>query len=85
MYDAVVCVGVVLDEHWGTEIFDEMLLALKPGGYIVIGARSQVIETKCQTRIDELIEEGKWELFRKEEFTRYVKCKYKNIWMLNFL
>lgn len=61
-FDAIVCTGVLLDGGCGPEIFDEMILALKTGGYTVFSTRFDYIDAKCQPKMNELVETGKWEL-----------------------
>ena len=70
-YDAITWTGVIVQEHCGPETFDEMLMALKSGGYAVFSTRTAFIESTCITRMEELVTLRKWELISKEEFTRY--------------
>ena len=72
-YDVVTCTGVLLHEHCGPEIFDEMLHALKVGGYAVFSTRAAFIESDCKIRMEDLAETNKWEFISKERFSRHDK------------
>ena len=72
-YGAVACSAVMYYDYVGPEIFDEMLLALKQGGLAVFTARAHFVKDFCTSRINELVDTGKWECIKMEEFDRYDK------------
>ena len=76
-YDVIVCAGVIFDGHCGPEIFDEMLLALKKGGYAIFSSRAAFLKANCEERAKELVDTGKWEFISKEEYVRYTKISEK--------
>ena len=60
-------------DYVGPEIFEEMLLALQKGGLAVFTARAHYIKDFCKPRIKELVDTGRWECIKMEEFERYDK------------
>lgn len=70
-FDLITWTGVLLPGHVGAEIFDEMISSLKTGGLAIFSTRTDYIDENCQIRMDELTAAAKWELVRKNEFTRY--------------
>ena len=54
------------------KVFDEMLLALKVGGYAIFATRTMYLTLYAyQAKMDKLVEEGKWVLLKEEPFWRY--------------
>ena len=71
-FEAITAAGVLAEGHLTGAVFDEMLLALKKGGYAIFTTREEYLEKLgYQTKIDELVESAKWEFVKKVDFTRY--------------
>ena len=58
--------------HCSNGVFDEMLLALKTGGYAVFATRTMYM-TKYNfvEKIESLVAEGKWRMIHEATFDRY--------------
>ena len=71
-YDAITAVGILAEGHLDCSVFDEMLLALKQGGYAVFTTRTMYL-TKYGygDKLKELEEQGKWKLVKEIAFDRY--------------
>ena len=75
-FEALTAAGILAEGHLGNEVFDEMILALKQGGYAIFTTRDEYLtKYNYQEKLDSLTEEGKWELVKKEEFLRYNNMK----------
>ena len=71
-FDFVTASGLLADGHATNEIFDEMLMALKTGGYAIFTSRVEYMDSlNYQQGIDERVEAGKWELVTKDTFEKY--------------
>ena len=75
-FDVITASGILAEGHCGNEVFDEMLMALKTGGYAVFATRTMYL-TKYNyvEKIAELIEQGKWKLVGEITFDRYDKLE----------
>ena len=75
-FDAITAAGILAEGHLDNNVFDEMLLALKTGGYAVFATRTMYLtEYSYGTRIRELEEQGKWKLVKEITFHRYDKIE----------
>mmetsp|Transcript_11529 Transcript_11529/g.13049 ORF Transcript_11529/g.13049 Transcript_11529/m.13049 type:complete len:225 (+) Transcript_11529:3-677(+) len=75
-FEALTAAGILAEGHLGNEVFDEMILALKQGGYAIFTTREEYLtKYKYQEKIDALVEEGKWEFVKQEDFLRYNNMK----------
>ena len=80
VFDAITAAGILAEGHLGNEVFDEMILALKQGGYAVFTTRDEYLtKYNYQEKIDELVNDGKWEFADKEEFLRYNNMKGEGV------
>ena len=71
-FDAITAAGILAEGHLDNNVFDEMLLALKQGGYAVFATRTMYLEQYSYgQRIKELEEQGKWKLVKGITFDRY--------------
>jgi predicted TPR repeat methyltransferase len=71
-FDAITAAGILAEGHLDNNVFDEMLLALKEGGYAVFATRTMYLEQYSYgQRIKELEEQGKWKLIKGITFDRY--------------
>jgi predicted TPR repeat methyltransferase len=71
-FDAITAAGILAEGHLDNNVFDEMLLALKQGGYAVFATRTMYLEQYSYgQRIKELEEQGKWKLMKGITFDRY--------------
>jgi hypothetical protein len=73
-YDALGCTGLLAEGHLTPTCFDEMILALKKGGYAIFSTRKAYL-TKYSygSKIDELEASGAWEKVSELEFVKYDK------------
>ena len=71
----VTATGILAQGHLDTKVFDEMLMACKgSGSYILFTTRDMYLQDYgYQKRIDELVEEKKWEFVEMLVFNRYDK------------
>lgn len=75
-FDAITAAGILAEGHLDNNVFDEMLLALKTGGYAVFATRTEYL-TKYDyiTKIKELETQGRWKLAKEITFDRYDKIE----------
>lgn len=73
-FDAITAAGILAEGHLDNNVFDEMLLALKVGGYAIFATRTEYL-TKYDylSKITALTETGKWKLVKEITFDRYDK------------
>jgi len=71
-FDVVTGSGIFADNHLDNKGFDEMILALKPGGLAIFATRTEYL-TKYGygPYIKKLEEEGKWKYVEELTFRRY--------------
>lgn len=73
-FDAITAAGILAEGHLDNNVFDEMLIALKQGGYAVFATRTMYLtQYSYGTKIKELEEQGKWKLVKEITFDRYDK------------
>lgn len=71
-FDVITASGILAENHLDNRLFDEMLLALKTGGYAIFATRTMYL-TKYNyiEKINELTNTGKWKLVNETTFDRY--------------
>lgn len=71
-FDVITASGILAEGHLDNKVFDEMLMALKVGGFVVFATRTMYL-TKYNyiEKITELTEQGKWKLTAESTFDRY--------------
>jgi len=75
-FDAITAAGILAEGHLGPEVFDEMLLSLKPNGYAIFTTRTMYLEQYSYgKRMDEIEKEGRWKKVKEVTFTRYDKLQ----------
>ena len=71
-YDVLTASGILAEGHLDNSVFEEMLLALKKGGYAVFSTRVMYLtQYKYGEKIKELEETGRWQLVKEITFERY--------------
>ena len=75
-YDVVLGSGVYMKGHFPNAAFDDIYTALKPGGLHVFGIReiywTMGEEMGYRDKVQQMIDEGKWELVCTDSFWRGV-------------
>lgn len=75
-FDAITAAGILAEGHLDNNVFDEMLLALKSGGYAIFATRTMYLtQYSYGDKIKELEEQGKWTKVREITFDRYDKIE----------
>lgn len=76
-FDAAFSIGVFTEGHAPPESFDELLRAVKSGGWMVFGVRDDVYENGgFREKMDSLEADGKWSLAEKSiSFTTFPAMK----------
>ncbi|TNV75804.1 hypothetical protein FGO68_gene1476 [Halteria grandinella] len=75
-FDAITAAGILAQGHLGVEVFEEFLLSVKKGGYIVFTTRTMYLEEfGYGKRIAEIEAEGRWKQVKEITFTRYDKLE----------
>ena len=75
-FDALTASGILAEGHCPNEVMDEMVLALKVGGFACFSTRIEYLEKyKFSEKMKELEEAGKWKLIKTEDFLRYDKLE----------
>jgi predicted TPR repeat methyltransferase len=71
-FDAVTAAGILAEGHLDNNVFEEMLMALKVGGYAVFATRTMYLEQYSYgLKIKELEEQARWKLVKDITFDRY--------------
>jgi len=71
-FDAITAAGILAEGHLDNNVFDEMLLALKDGGYAIFATRTMYLtQYSYGIKIKELEEQAKWKLVKEITFDRY--------------
>lgn len=71
-FDVITASGILAEGHLDNKVFDEMLLALKTGGYAVFATRTMYLtQYNYIEKIKELEESGRWKLVNEVTFDRY--------------
>lgn len=71
-YDAITAAGILAEGHLDIKVFDEMLLALKVGGYAIFATRTMYLTMYgYEEKIKNLETEGKWAFVKEITFDRY--------------
>lgn len=72
MYDAITAAGILAEGHLDNAVFDEMLLALKEGGYAIFATRTMYLtKYNYEEKIKELETQEKWKFVKEITFDRY--------------
>ena len=75
-FEVLTASGILAEGHLDNRVFDEMLLALKKGGYACFSTRTMYLtQYSYGDKIKALEEEGKWELVKEITFERYDKLE----------
>lgn len=76
VFDYVLASGLLAEGHATNEVFDEMIMALKVGGFAVFTSRVEYLSSlHYQEGMDERVANGKWELVDEEEYEKYSNAK----------
>lgn len=79
-FDFVTCAGLINNNHMDYLLFEEMLLSVKKGGYIVFAARySQMGKYWYDDVIKEMQDSCRWTLKTTESFYKYDKLQEVSI------
>lgn len=71
-FDAITASGILAEGHLGNAVFDEMLIALKVGGFACFSTRTMYLtQYNYIEKMTALTEAGKWELVKEITFDRY--------------
>merc|ERR1711981_528296 len=71
-FDFVTCSGMINNNHMDYLLFEEMLLSVKTGGYIVFAARYSMMGKYWYDNIlKEIHENGRWKLVETDTFFKY--------------
>ena len=71
-FDVITASGILAEGHLDNKVFDEMLMALKTGGYAVFATRTMYLtQYNYVEKIKELVDTGKWSLVNEITFDRY--------------
>jgi predicted TPR repeat methyltransferase len=71
-FDAITAAGILAEGHLDNKVFDEMILALKTGGYAIFATRTMYLEQYSYAQgIKKLEDEGKWKQIKEIKFWRY--------------
>lgn len=71
-FDVITASGILAEGHLDNKVFDEMLMALKVGGYAVFATRTMYLtQYNYIEKINELNQTGKWKLVHEVTFDRY--------------
>lgn len=75
-FDVITASGILAEGHLDNKVFDEMLMALKTGGYAVFATRTMYLtQYNYIEKINDLVESGKWRLVKEVTFDRYDKLE----------
>ena len=62
------------DNHLDTSVFEEMLLALRKGGFAIFTSRTEyLIPYGYSEYMQKLEDEGRWKFVKKETYIKYNK------------
>ena len=79
-FDFVTCAGLINNNHMDYQLFEEMLLSIKKGGYAVFAARFSYMGLYWYDQIiKEMQESGRWKLIATETFFKYDKLEEVSI------
>ena len=71
-FDVITASGILAEGHLDNRVFDEMLLALKQGGYAIFATRTMYLtKYNYNEKLASLTEEGKWKKVHEITFDRY--------------
>ena len=72
-FDFITGTAILAEGHLtGGAVFDEMLMALKPGGHAIFTTRDEYMEKfGYREAIQKLVDEGKWQKVHDSTFVKY--------------
>ena len=71
-FDAITAAGILAEGHLDNKVFDEMILALKTGGYAIFATRTMYLDQYHYAEgIKKLEDDGKWKQVKEVKFWRY--------------
>jgi predicted TPR repeat methyltransferase len=71
-FDAITAAGILAEGHLDNKVFDEMILALKTGGYAIFATRTMYLEQYSYAQgIKKLEDDAKWKQVKEIKFWRY--------------
>lgn len=71
-FDFVTCAGLINNNHMDYLLFEEMLLAVKKGGFVIFAARFSYMGKYWYDQvIKEMHDDGRWTLLATETFFKY--------------
>ena len=71
-FDVITASGILAEGHLDNRVFDEMLMALKTGGYAIFATRTMYLtQYDYISKITELTNASKWKLVQELTFDRY--------------
>jgi predicted TPR repeat methyltransferase len=72
VFDVVTASGILAEGHLDASVFDEMLLALKDGGFAIFATRTMYLaQYGYEERMKQLEEQGRWRYIKELTFDRY--------------
>jgi predicted TPR repeat methyltransferase len=75
-FDVVTASGILAEGHLDNRVFDEMLLALKTGGYAIFATRTMYLtQYDYVSKMIELTSQSQWKLIEEVTFDRYDKLE----------
>ena len=73
-FEYITASGILAEGHLDNKVFDEMLLALKTGGYAIFATRTMYLtQYNYIEKMNELEQTGKWKKVEEWTFDRYDK------------
>ena len=73
-YNIITASGILADNHLDTSVFEEMLKALKKGGFAIFTSRTEYLTSyRYLEYMNKLEEEGRWKFTKKETYIKYNK------------
>jgi len=71
-FDIITAAAILAEGHLMSEVFDEMIHALKPGGIAIFTTREMYLDKYGYRKaIDELVSRGYWEKVGEKTFQKY--------------
>lgn len=71
-FDFVTCAGLINNNHMDYKLFEEMLMCVKKGGYVVFASRFSYMGLYWYDQvIKEMQDSGRWQLVTSDTFFKY--------------
>lgn len=75
-FDIITAAAILAQGHLGNEVFDEMLLSLKVGGYAIFTTREEYLEKyNYNVAIKAHEEAGRWKRVKEVKFQKYANIE----------